>query len=357
MVAAPLDIESPVPPRTRAAVPRPTDFQLGVLFERGLDAVVVADVEEGRIVLWNPAAERLFGYTSAEAVGSPLEILMAEGLGHVHRAGLERYRRSGHGLIIDSGKPVEVPARTKRGDDIRVELRLSPVQSRQGSYVLGVMRDVTDRKRIELMQFELARAHAARQQIEAAVVARDEFLTSLADNPSVERLDRFSRALVDLKLIDSDQLILHIEEADLAQVVRQEVALARHRARGHRLVTRGPSCVLVECDAVRMAEVVDNLVDNAICHNTNPCLIEVRIVRPNRDVVELTVRDHGVGIPHERRARLFERYYHGKRVGPGTGAGLGLHVCRKLVELHGGTLEASFPPTGGVCMTARLPMR
>src|SRR3954469_10001305 len=94
-----------------------TDFQLGLLFERGLDAVVVADLESGRIVLWNRAAERLFGYSAAEAGGGPLEILMVDGVGHVRRAGMERYRRSGRGLIIDSGKAVEVPARTKYGED------------------------------------------------------------------------------------------------------------------------------------------------------------------------------------------------------------------------------------------------
>jgi len=340
----------------------PTDFQLGVLFERGLDAVVVADLQEGHIVLWNRAAERLFGYSAEEAVGRPLELLMADGIGHVHHAGMERYRRSGHGLIIDSGKPVEVPARTKYGEDIRVELRLSPVESKQGgSFVMGVLRDVTDRKRVELLQFELERVQTARHDVEAAVAGRDQFLTSLATNPAVERLDRFARALVDLKLIDADQLTLHIEETDLALVVRQTVAAARPRSRDlgldHRLVTRGASCLLADCDPVRMAEVVDHLVDNAIVHNPSSCLIEARLIRPARDYVELSVRDHGVGIPPEARARLFERYYHGNARRCGTGAGLGLHLSRKLVELHGGSLDVSFPPTGGVCVTARLPMR
>jgi len=338
------------------------DFQLGLLFERGLDAVVVADLEDGRIVLWNRAAERLFGYSAEEAVGRPLQILMADGIGHVHQAGMERYRRNGKGLIIDSGKPAEVPARTKYGEDIRVELRLCPVESKRGGrFVMGVLRDVTDRKRVELLQFELARVQSARRDVEVAVAARDEFLTSLADNPAVERLDRFARALVDLKLIDSEQLTLHVEETDLAMVVRQTVAAARPRARDlgldHRLVTRGASCLLVDCDPVRMAEVVDHLVDNAIVHNPHACLIETRVVRPTRNLVELSVRDHGVGIPPEGRARLFERYYRGRSRRCASGAGLGLHLSQKLVELHGGSLEASFPPTGGVCMTARMPMR
>jgi two-component system sensor kinase FixL len=141
---------------------RATDFHLGVLFELGLDAVVVADLDSGCIVLWNPAAERLFGYSAAEAVGQPIALLMDEGIGHVHNAGLERYRRSGHGLIIDAGKPVELPARHRSGRCIRVELSLSPVVcKRAGTFVLGILRDAVDRRPIELAA---GRARARRRR-------------------------------------------------------------------------------------------------------------------------------------------------------------------------------------------------
>jgi PAS domain S-box-containing protein len=130
---------------------RAADFHLGVLFERGLEAVVVADLDSGCIVLWNPAAERLFGYSAAEVIGQPIEILMDEGIGNVHHAGLARYRRSGHGLIIDAGKALELPARTRSGQCIRVELTLSAlVCERAGAFVLGILRDATDRRSIEL---------------------------------------------------------------------------------------------------------------------------------------------------------------------------------------------------------------
>src|SRR3981081_132645 len=79
------------------------DFSIGALFDRLLDAVVIARIATGRIVLWNPAAEKLFGYSAAEAIGQSLEILMPTPIAEVHRAGLERYMRAGHGLLIDSG--------------------------------------------------------------------------------------------------------------------------------------------------------------------------------------------------------------------------------------------------------------
>jgi PAS domain S-box-containing protein len=149
VVAAPQardDYDDPWPAGPPTPVYQAADFQLGVVFERGLDAVVVADLGSGCIVLWNPAAERLFGYSADEVIGQPIEILMDDGIGNVHHAGLERYRRSGHGLIIDAGKPVEVPGRTRSGECVRVELTLSPVASeREGAFVLGIMRRARER--------------------------------------------------------------------------------------------------------------------------------------------------------------------------------------------------------------------
>jgi two-component system, OmpR family, phosphate regulon sensor histidine kinase PhoR len=142
----------------------------------------------------------------------------------------------------------------------------------------------------------------------------------------------------------------------LALLVRQSVAAARTRTRGHRLVTRGSSCVMTRCDPVRIAEVVDNLLDNAITHNSDACLIDVCVRRPTRTQVEISVRDHGVGVAPARRERLFERYYRATPGGARAGAGLGLHLSRRLVELHGGSLEAAFPPTGGMALVVTLPM-
>src|SRR5438105_2087401 len=101
LLAEPILVPDAASPEARL---QPAEFSLGVLFDKGLDAVVVADLASGCIALWNPAAERMFGYSAEEAVGKPIEILMDEGIGSVHRAGLERYRHGGRGLIIDSGK-------------------------------------------------------------------------------------------------------------------------------------------------------------------------------------------------------------------------------------------------------------
>jgi signal transduction histidine kinase len=81
-------------------------------------------------------------------------------------------------------------------------------------------------------------------------------------------------------------------------------------------------------------------------------------VRADTDRVQLTVRDHGVGVPVEHRAFIFDRFYQAHAGGPLTsmaGMGLGLYISRQIVELHGGTIEADFPEDGGARFVVTLP--
>jgi PAS domain S-box-containing protein len=128
----------------------PADLGIGRLFEHVRDAVVVADVTSGRIVLWNPTAERMFGYTAHEALGMPVSALVPGRLKARHRNGLARYRATGHGDIIDAGRVVEVPAVHRSGAEIMVELSLNPIAERStgGPFVLAIVRDVTERTRL-----------------------------------------------------------------------------------------------------------------------------------------------------------------------------------------------------------------
>ncbi|HEV2743222.1 MAG TPA: diguanylate cyclase [Rubrobacter sp.] len=132
----------------------PQDLGIGRLFEAVRDAVVVADARTGRIVLWNPAASRIFGYSRAEALGLLVEALIPQHLRDRHRAGLARYRETGTGRYVDSDEPLELPALRKGGEEIRVELSLSAIgpadhEPDGGHYALAIIRDVTERKRME----------------------------------------------------------------------------------------------------------------------------------------------------------------------------------------------------------------
>jgi PAS domain S-box-containing protein len=134
---------------------RPEDLGFGRLFERIRDAVIVADAETQRIVLWNAAAARMFGYSASEALKLRVEELVPEPLKAAHRAGIARYARTGHGQYIDSDAPLDLPAVRKNGEEISVELSLSPIRpvhdadGGEARFVLAIIRDVTKRKGAE----------------------------------------------------------------------------------------------------------------------------------------------------------------------------------------------------------------
>jgi len=88
---------------------------IGRLFERIRDAVVVADANTQRIVLWNPAATSMFGYPPSEALGMRVEALVPASLKEQHRVGITRYAKTGHGPYLDSEEPLQLPAVRKGG--------------------------------------------------------------------------------------------------------------------------------------------------------------------------------------------------------------------------------------------------
>ncbi len=134
---------------------RPKDLGFGRLFERIQDAVIVADARTQLIVLWNPAAAKMFGYSTSEALELKVEALVPEHLKANHRAGIARYAKTGHGPYVDSDAPLDLPAVRKDGEEISVELSLSPISpvddadGGEGRFVLAIIRDVTERKRAE----------------------------------------------------------------------------------------------------------------------------------------------------------------------------------------------------------------
>src|ERR687889_331514 len=134
---------------------RPEDLGFGRLFEKVRDAVIVADAMTQRIILWNAAAAKMFGYSASEALELRVEALVPEPLKAAHRAGITRYAETGHGPFIDSDVPLDLPAVRKDGGEISIEMSLSPVSpvdegdGGEPEFVLAIIRDVTGRKRAE----------------------------------------------------------------------------------------------------------------------------------------------------------------------------------------------------------------
>src|SRR5438105_3339714 len=137
-----------------------------LLFVHARDALVLADVASGRITRWNPAAEELFGYTLAQAVGRPIEMLMTPAVARLHHERVGHYLRTGETDILATRTPLGVPAVTSSGEEIRVELSMLPMEvpGVRAFSILFTFRDAGSEKRAELSALEASRAESARQE-------------------------------------------------------------------------------------------------------------------------------------------------------------------------------------------------
>ena len=196
----------------------PRDLGIGILFERIRLAMIVAEAESGRIVLWNPDAEQLFGYTASEAAGLSLAALMPERLRADHLAGMARYQATGHGPYVDAPAPLELAALRKDGQEIAIELSLSALPDAPDGtrYALGVIRDITERVRAAAL------SHGQQHLLE--LVARGTPLPQV-----LEALVRFIEAqspelLGSVLLLDDDRLHLRLGAApELPDAFNREI--------------------------------------------------------------------------------------------------------------------------------------
>jgi two-component system sensor histidine kinase KdpD len=181
---------------------------------------------------------------------------------------------------------------------------------------------------------------------------------SLVENArqEAERLNRFVGNLLDMTRIEARALKVSRDPCDLQDVIGAALEPLDERLRGRTLrVEVPPDLPLVPMDFVLMAQVLVNLLDNALKYSPASAPIEVRArVEDSQAVIEIA--DHGIGVPREDLERVFDKFYRVQRPGQVTGTGLGLSICKGIVEAHGGRIWAQNRPGGGTLITVALPL-
>jgi len=183
---------------------------------------------------------------------------------------------------------------------------------------------------------------------------RTEFLKIIDEE--ADRLRELIDNLLDSSRLESGTLSMTLEPVRLATLVKDTASRARALYPEMPLELDVPDDFpILQGDATRLAQVFDNLLSNAEKYAGGAGVsISARVAGP---AILVRVCDHGPGIPPEHQSRLFERFY---RV-PGSksmirGTGLGLYICRKIIEAHGGEINVDCPPGGGTCFTFTLPL-
>ena len=356
------------------------------------DAVIATD-EAGSIRFANAVAETLLGRTEAELVGQPLdEVMLVVDESTRTRLDSPVARAIREGVVEEiGGHPVLL-----RRDGAEIPIAGSAAPRRDGARrpvgAVLVLSDITERRRAERERAELLeRARAAQRDAEAANRSKDEFLAMLghelrnplgaianaayvldliggADRSSAEARQIISRQvkhvarmvddLLDVARLTAGKIILDRRPLDLAQAVARcldDLSAAGKTGRHRVSVTVEP--VWVSADQTRVEQIVANLVLNAVKHTPANGSIGV-MVDGNDQEARIRVQDSGAGIPPESLSRIFELFEQAPQTlaRSGGGLGIGLTLVRRLVEMHGGQIEAASEGEGqGATFTVRLP--
>jgi len=356
---------------------------LASIVESSNDAIISKSLD-GIIQSWNAAAERLFGYTAAQAIGKHISLIIP--LDHLAEEDhIIAQLRSGQRL-----EHFETERMRSDGQRITVSLTISPIKDDSGTVVGAskIVRDITDRKRLE---DDLRRLAA---DLSAADQRKNEFLATLAHelrNPlapmsnmlqvlkhskgdaevleraheTIERqLDQMVRLvddLLDWNRITHDRLELRRSEVELSSVIQQAVEVARPLldSAGHKLVVELPDePVYLYADRARLAQVFGNLLNNSAKYTEPGGAISLTAERSNGEVV-VTVKDNGAGIPADKLNSIFDMFMQVDKTSEQSqgGLGIGLTLVKRLVEMHGGSVEPRSAGEGlGSEFVVRLPV-
>lgn len=177
-------------------------------------------------------------------------------------------------------------------------------------------------------------------------------------NQQSVKLSTLIGQLLDISRIDSGRLVLERHWTDITELIDGIVSAFRRDDEQHLFTFNVPGPLEALVDAIRLEQVLVNLLSNAVKFSPEGTAIDIRAwTADDTETLHITVTDHGVGIPPERRSQLFDRFYQAHGEGFLGGMGLGLYVSRQIIDLHNGQLKAEFPDEGGTRFVIRLPLR
>jgi PAS domain S-box-containing protein len=372
---------------------RESKERLSGIVSSAMDAIITVD-EDLRVVLFNEAAEKMFGCPAAEALGSPIGRFIPSRLRGAYAEHVRRFGENG-GAGRAAGSLSALTARRADGTEFPIEAAISSVEVGGRKLYTVIHRDITERKLAEAEREQLAQEQAAREAAEAANRSKDEFLAMVShelrsplnailgytrmlrsgslDQDAIKKaadvVERSAKAQVQIieDLLDSARIIsgklrIELETIDLIPAIETALEAVRPAAEAKGVSLRSAlprESGQITGDPARLQQVIWNLLSNAVKFTPQGGHVELRM-KGAPDQVRITVSDTGSGIEPEFLPHVFDRFRQAdssskRRVG---GLGLGLSLVKHLVESHGGAITAgSEGPGRGATFTVTLPRR
>lgn len=346
--------------------------------------------DRGIIESFNPAAEKIFGYTAKEAIGNNVNMLMPEPDHSAHDGYLEHYHQTGEAHIIGASR--EVDGKRKDGTVFPLELAVSEMQSDEKRRYTGMVRDISARKQAEIALI------AARDEAEQANRTKSEFLSNMSHElrtplnaimgfAQLLQLDKqlsgphkkhareiygagthlleLINDVLDLTKIEVGHIDLSIESVKLEHILKECFKLIKSQAdkNGIKLAyetspSNSNTCkdIWVRADNIRFKQVLLNLLSNAVKYNRENGAVYVCCSPTTAGFHRIRITDNGYGISKEDMENLFQPFNRlGAERGGIEGTGIGLVITRKLIELMGGSISVESEPNKGTSFLIDLP--
>jgi PAS domain S-box-containing protein len=338
------------------------------VLECALDCVVSTDAE-GRILEFNPAAERTFQHARADVLGRPVdEILVPEELRQQHREGFAAFLRT---QVRHIQGRIETTALRADGSQVPIELAVLPVLLGDRPIFTAFLRDISDRKELERFKDELVStvSHELRTPLasirgfvellltrEFSREQQQQFLNIV--DAEIKRLTRLINDFLDLQRLERGDQIYDMAPHDLVPVLRDCASVVSGTGSGHQFEVDLPAqAVTVQMDPDRIRQVVMNLLSNAVKFSPDGGTVSLSVA-VNGDTTRVSVRDEGIGMEPAVVRKLFSKFYRADSSATRKieGTGLGLSLVREIVTAHGGEVWVDSEPGQGSCFHFKLPV-
>ena len=365
-----------VPEAGLAAALEAAEARLRSILQTVPDAMIVID-EFGRIESLSATAERLFGYSAAEAMGRNISVLMPSPYREQHDVYLKRYLGTGEKHIIGIGRVVS--GQRKDGTTFPMHLTVGELRSADRHYFTGFIRDLTDQQitesRLKELQSEvthMSRFTALGEMASTLAHEINQPLTAISNylrgcQRLLQRVDSDSSAMLRDAIgkaadqaLRAGQIIRRLREfvargesdrriESLPKLIEDASTLALIGAKENGVDVSfrlDPAVDLVLADRIQIQQVLVNLIRNAIevmAETSGRRRLEIAAVADRENLVRVSVSDTGLGIAPEIAKQLFQPFVTTKR----KGMGLGLSICRTIIEAHGGKIWVEPNPGGG----------
>jgi two-component system, LuxR family, sensor kinase FixL len=354
------------------------------LLDKAPDAVIVIN-KLGEILLWNRQAENIFGWQSQEVIGKPLaDTIIPEQYREAHLQGLKRFLETGEARILNTS--IEITALHKQGHEFFISLTISGSSEGNEPIFIAFLRDIARQKKNELEleeqrkqlertnkemeQYAWLASHDLKEPLRKILTFSDLLVTRHSEKlpeQTANILQKIRHSAIRMNNLIEDLLMYsnasheqdNFEMVDLGVLISSILSDLELQIKKRFAVISVDPLPAIEAVPVRMRQLFQNLLSNALKYSKpkQPPEINItcRALGPN--FIELVISDNGIGFENEFAEKIFEVFQRLQYNDEYEGTGIGLALCKKIVEAHNGSIRAESEPGNGSRFSIILPTR